>query len=33
VVDGEHNVITGQNQRAGVETAQKAMELLERRLK
>ena len=31
VVDKEHQIVTGQNQRGGVETAQKAMELLERK--
>jgi putative intracellular protease/amidase len=31
VVDEKHQIVTGQNQRGGVETAQKAMELLERR--
>jgi len=31
VVDKKHNMVTGQNQRGGVETAQKAMELLEKK--
>ncbi len=31
VVDEKHQIVTGQNQRGGVETAQKAMELLEKK--